>query len=272
MQSYTRVPLLPLSDDNSLSKLEDDEDLHEKDGRRGVWQTYRPEGVPKRFLRWVAIGGTILVGLLLVVTIAYEKCLGDHTELPLPIEELDSPHHELTNSTETVSKPLSALEHDIATAIKSLELPPDTPSPSDYSKPHSLFREITLDSLKPPTIKRFPPSHYNDLYDIPTKEAVDEYRPEGPDPVPENAWIKQWKSPDWFDPARKDGDSQKRIQTTFQAGWETKEQKKERLERKEAVKRGFIHTWQAYKDHAWGEFAVAITSNNAKQSIRHRTR
>jgi mannosyl-oligosaccharide alpha-1,2-mannosidase len=44
-------------------------------------------------------------------------------------------------------------------------------------------------------------------------------------------------------------------------------QKKERLERREAVKESFIHSWEGYKDHAWLHDEVAPLSERWKDTF-----
>lgn len=73
--------------------------------------------------------------------------------------------------------------------------------------------------------------------------------------MPEDAWSQKWSGPTVWDQPKGE---MKRVQWEGFAGgrdrWESENDRKVREERKEAVKRGFKHAWEAYKRHAWGKF------------------
>lgn len=73
--------------------------------------------------------------------------------------------------------------------------------------------------------------------------------------MPEDAWSQKWSGPAVWDQPKGE---MKRVQWEGFAGgrdrWESENDRKVREERKEAVKRGFKHAWEAYKRHAWGKF------------------
>ncbi|WRT67490.1 uncharacterized protein IL334_004462 [Kwoniella shivajii] len=79
--------------------------------------------------------------------------------------------------------------------------------------------------------------------------------------IPEDSWAKLWEPPvDWDGPK---GDIQRVQWSGFAGGrdrWESKKESKVREERKEAVRRGFKHAWEAYKRHAWGHDEVRPVS------------
>lgn len=135
-------------------------------------------------------------------------------------------------------------------------LPPVHPDLSLLPAPSTLFPEVgdIGQFLRPPTYDPFPTSRLRDIIsDLPDDEEV-------PDPdryprLPEDAYSQTWVRPDVWDEAP--GAVRKVQWEGFSTGrsdtWETAEEKAVRVERKEAVRRGFVWAWQKYKDHAWGE-------------------
>jgi mannosyl-oligosaccharide alpha-1,2-mannosidase len=131
---------------------------------------------------------------------------------------------------------------------------PMHPGQKDIVDPADLFPEVELPwHFKAPKSDPFP------------RERMREIVSEAPDPP--NAIVKAtldkkdfsqtWKGPaDW----NKAGPGVKNVQwPSFELkdrDWESTEQAERREERRKAVKRGFVHAWQAYKDHAWGECAT----------------
>lgn len=125
------------------------------------------------------------------------------------------------------------------------------PDMSALPRPSDLFPEVDLGTyLQPAQPRLFPESHLRAIVspEEPPSEGEVKQKPLIADP-----YIAAWKAPkDW----RGVRGEVKKIQWQgFEDGtaWETKQQRTERRERAEAVKRGFAYAWQEYKDHAWGE-------------------
>ena len=149
------------------------------------------------------------------------------------------------------------MQEALRDGLASVRTPPDTPDTRQLPDPAMIFRETSQETLRKPLAHDFPDDHYSRLYKTPSQE--EEAEPE-PDTMPEDAYERRWKSLDWFDANRDStGSDLPRIQAEASAFEESSSQKSVRLGRKEAVKRAFIHAWQGYKDHAWGEFVAAYS-------------
>ena len=139
-------------------------------------------------------------------------------------------------------------------------LPPVHPDLTLLPAPSSLFPEIDdiHSFLKPPTYTPFPESRIRDIISDPPADE------EPPDPerypkLREDAYFNTWTPPKVWDEPK--GDVRKVQWEGFRTGrgdWETSEEKKVRVERKEAVRKGFVWAWQKYKDHAWGKSSLWI--------------
>jgi len=129
---------------------------------------------------------------------------------------------------------------------------PMHPDLSLLPAPSKLFAEVHLpDFLKPPEDDFFPNERLREIISDPPPEV-------GTTPVegwviPDDAFSKNWVGPEMWDQPKGDV---RRVQWEGFArgrdGWETAEQKMVREERREAVRRGFVWAWQAYKTYAWG--------------------
>jgi mannosyl-oligosaccharide alpha-1,2-mannosidase len=129
------------------------------------------------------------------------------------------------------------------------QIAPAHPDLSLLPSPASLFSEIDIPShLKPPQGLPFPEERMEQIYYAVPEEPSAAHRI-----LPADSYAATWEGPVMWDQPR--GEAKNVQWEGFQSGkrWETKAQKEVREERREAVRRGFVHAWQAYKDHAWGE-------------------
>nr|XP_031861035.1 uncharacterized protein CI109_003395 [Kwoniella shandongensis]KAA5528107.1 hypothetical protein CI109_003395 [Kwoniella shandongensis] len=140
---------------------------------------------------------------------------------------------------------------------------PMHPDVSLLPPPSSLFPEIDITSSSPPENTPFPQERYREIYSEPP-----DIPPEIGNELPSDAWVKSWVAPDNWD-VKGDKSSIKRVQWPGFAGgrdrWESEKEKVVREERKEAVRRGFKHAWEAYKQNAWGHdevMPVSMTSSD----------
>ncbi len=135
-------------------------------------------------------------------------------------------------------------------------LTPDDPPPEELPPGFSILPEVDVDHLAPPVYKPFPKDLMNELY-------ANAGYPNSPDryvdaELPDDAFAKHWRSPQWYAQAATHNAAERdriipRVQYDFAAHPESEERRRDREERKEAVKRGFVYAWQKYKEHAWGE-------------------
>lgn len=115
--------------------------------------------------------------------------------------------------------------------------------------PKDLFNEIDIPRhLEPPETNPFPDSRYRDVHSPPSQTPDEEvkYR------VLPEAYAKTWEAPEGWDD---EGEEMPSVQWEGfkKGGYETSDERDVREARREAVRRGFVHAWQAYKDYAWGE-------------------
>lgn len=106
---------------------------------------------------------------------------------------------------------------------------------------HSFWNQPSLPSSSPPQTHR--PAGFIRWKDLPTRYPVDSFIPlptEPAAPIP-------------------------RIQSVSHE--ETVPQRLERLERVEAVKKSFVHSWEGYKQHAWLQDEVAPMSGDFKNGF-----
>ncbi len=155
---------------------------------------------------------------------------------------------------------------------------PFDPEPSDLPPPSDFFPSISTTQpspLPPPSshipfpiselwTELYPPSLRSILLKTPVLES--EKKPLDPG----TSFAASWQRPDWWESAIKSGGNHgsiPRVQFDFVKarkerkgrdhrgrgiGWESTEERLLREERREAVKRGFLYAYGAYKDHAWG--------------------
>lgn len=144
-----------------------------------------------------------------------------------------------------------ALQDALQDALESLRMPHDSPDWRSMTMPETILPDTSESTLKQPLVRAFPADYYAKLYNNPTPDV----QPEPVhDPMPRDAYERYWKSPEWFDPNRDStGSELPRVQAEKSAFHESRSEKDIRLGRRDAVKRAFIHAWQGYKDHAWGE-------------------
>lgn len=164
----------------------------------------------------------------------------------------------VTGDTPTVEEKWVMNEH--GDQFRRQPLPPVHPDLTLLASPSSLFPEITdiHSFLKQPTYEPFPDSRLRDIISDPPANE------EPPDPerypkLPAEAYSNTWKAPkEWDEPK---GEVRKVQWEGFRTGrgdWESAEEKVIRLERKEAVRKGFVWAWQKYKDHAWGGSSLKL--------------
>lgn len=129
----------------------------------------------------------------------------------------------------------------------SSHIPSFDPDISLLPPPSDLFPEVDLDTFfRPPKIKLYPDSH---LREIISEHPIPLGKDPPTTPFPEDAFVLTWKGEEEWNKTRTQGE---RVQYVREDP-ESQEEKRLRGERAEAVRRGFAHAWQAYKDHAWGE-------------------
>ncbi|ODN87438.1 mannosyl-oligosaccharide 1,2-alpha-mannosidase [Cryptococcus wingfieldii CBS 7118] len=137
------------------------------------------------------------------------------------------------------------------------DIAPMHPDVSLLPKPSDIFPDLNVSYSELPYGTPFPEEDLrkitSDPPDLPAEPA---------NTMPLDAWSQQWKAPQDWD--NKKTEDIKRVQWEGFAGgrdrWESEKERKERVERKEAVKRGFRHAWEAYKAHAWGHDEVRPVS------------
>jgi hypothetical protein len=131
------------------------------------------------------------------------------------------------------------------------KIAPLHPAKKDMIDPDDLFPDVDLEVfLKPPTFDEFPTDKLSEIISDP----LDTDKPWKKGEHASDSWNAQWTPPENWD-AKAPG--VKHVQwpyfKTKDREWENKDQKIMRLERQEAVRRGFAYAWQKYKDTAWGE-------------------
>lgn len=120
----------------------------------------------------------------------------------------------------------------------------------------SIFPYLNVSESELPEEKIFPDSDLRLIISQPP-DLPEEHS----NSMPEDAWSQKWTGPEIWDQPRGE---MRRVQWDGFAGgrdrWESENDRKVREERKEAVKRGFKHAWEAYKRHAWGHDEVRPVS------------
>ncbi|KAK4689123.1 hypothetical protein P7C73_g984, partial [Tremellales sp. Uapishka_1] len=139
------------------------------------------------------------------------------------------------------------------------DIAPVHPDLSLLPEPSELFPEIDLSKpLPPPQSTPYPDSKLREII-TPTLETSDP--PAVKQEMGKDAFARTWRAPADWNPPKK---SLEKVQWEgFKGGktrWETKQEMIVREERKQAVRRGFAHAWQAYKTHAWGHDEVKPVS------------
>ncbi|KAE8541709.1 hypothetical protein D1P53_001880 [Cryptococcus gattii VGV] len=123
----------------------------------------------------------------------------------------------------------------------------------------SIFPYLNISESEQPEEKIFPDSDLRQIISEPP-----ELPEEQSNSMPEGAWSQKWSGPEVWDQPRR---GMKRVQWEGFAGgrdrWESENERKVREERKDAVKRGFKHAWEAYKRHAWGHDEIRPVSLTA---------
>ncbi|TXT13600.1 hypothetical protein VHUM_00967 [Vanrija humicola] len=128
------------------------------------------------------------------------------------------------------------------------------PRKADLVDPATLFPEVDDGWLKPPAGEKFPDER---LREIVSKEQPEDNVASRTGELPADSFAANWEGQEGWNAPR--GRIQEMQWSGFKkerSAWETDAQKKLREERRDAVKRGFVYAWQAYKDHAWGHDEV----------------
>jgi mannosyl-oligosaccharide alpha-1,2-mannosidase len=135
-------------------------------------------------------------------------------------------------------------------------LAPDDPLPDQLPSPNVIFPNITTSHLSYPAAhQRFPREDLHKLYPAGPPDIKPGYEEVIDTPsTPMHPFIRNWTSPQWFDPGGKNARQMPKVQHDFTKESVPKGRRKVNEERAEAVKRAFVHAWQQYKDHAWGEY------------------
>lgn len=133
------------------------------------------------------------------------------------------------------------------------------PGDKDLKKPEELFPDVDLATFfKPPKVKVFPEERLREIISDPPE--TDLPREEGK--LPPESFAATWKAPADWDAATPGA---KEVQwssfKTKDKAWESAKQKAIRIQRRDAVKRGFAWAWQGYKDKAWGRLLSSNVTN-----------
>jgi mannosyl-oligosaccharide alpha-1,2-mannosidase len=120
-------------------------------------------------------------------------------------------------------------------------IPTFDPDISLLPEPESIYASINLKThLHLPQSNAYPEARIGEIHN-PPRNPPDEATKR---PVPTNAYSQVWQGPEDWD---KGGVEMPKVQARNFGG-----DRKLMKRRREAVKRGFAHAWQAYKDFAWG--------------------
>ncbi|WWC89685.1 uncharacterized protein L201_004610 [Kwoniella dendrophila CBS 6074] len=131
---------------------------------------------------------------------------------------------------------------------------------------NELFPEINLKEFMKPAEKIFSDDNLRSIISPPSSSSLDQDIEAIRKPIPEGTWANWWmeNQKPLRDFKGERLSPMKKVQWSgFKSGrdrWENKDQKKEREDRRDAVKRGFKHAWEAYKRHAWGHDEVRPVS------------
>ena len=124
-------------------------------------------------------------------------------------------------------------------------IPSFDPDLSTLYKPDELFKQINLKThFHLPQANAYPDAQMKDIYNPPRHPTPEPIK----NPVPADSYAKTWKPPGGWDEGKKE---MPQVQASKFRGDKTETRK-----RREAVRRGFAHAWQAYKDYAWGSFLL----------------
>ncbi|WVO14368.1 hypothetical protein L204_102001 [Cryptococcus depauperatus] len=133
---------------------------------------------------------------------------------------------------------------------------PMHPHVSHLPRADLFFENLNVHDSGIPVDRVFPDSNLRQIVSDPPDAPLDSAKT-----MPSDAWSQTWKAPDVWDRPRGE---MKHIQWEgFAYGrenWESEEEKKVREERRNAIKRGFKHAWEAYKKHAWGHDEIKPVS------------
>ncbi|ORY30039.1 glycosyl hydrolase family 47-domain-containing protein [Naematelia encephala] len=139
---------------------------------------------------------------------------------------------------------------------------PMHPDVSLLPSPSELFPDVSIPSFfTPPRATEFPESRLREIISEPTEDQPSSATQANLEALPDESFAKTWQAPEMWDQPRGDV---RRVQWEGFAGgrdqWESEEEMQVRIERREAVRRGFAWAWQGYKEYAWGHDEVKPVS------------
>lgn len=135
-----------------------------------------------------------------------------------------------------------------------LDIAPMHPPKESLVDPRTLFTEVDATWLKPPKTRPFPKDKMREI----VGPAPEEVAVSGAVEMPADAYSQTWVGPEDWNIA---GPGVEKVQWEgFEGEYETQEDWRERVDRRDAVKRGFLYAWQKYKDVAWGHDEVKPVS------------
>nr|XP_019013884.1 mannosyl-oligosaccharide 1,2-alpha-mannosidase [Kwoniella pini CBS 10737]OCF52665.1 mannosyl-oligosaccharide 1,2-alpha-mannosidase [Kwoniella pini CBS 10737] len=149
-------------------------------------------------------------------------------------------------------------DHYITNYIQ--DIAPLHPDLSKLIPANEMFDEIDLKETTIPVEEIYPNDQLRSIITPNHQDTPEEIRNE----IPEGSWAKWWDSNRKLEDWKGQKGEIKKVQWSGFAGgrdrWENSKQRKIREERRDAVKRGFKHAWDAYKRHAWGHDEVRPVS------------
>lgn len=147
-------------------------------------------------------------------------------------------------------------------------LAPDEPYPYQLIPGDDILPDVSERDLQPPQVEPFPSELYSELYE--DRKSVLDRPPLRPvqAPLPDDAFVSTWTSPSWFDTDGSNRKEMPRVQAHSHPT-ESRAQRKERLARRDAVRRAFIYAWQKYKDSAWGHDEIKPASKQPSNPFQN---
>ena len=122
-----------------------------------------------------------------------------------------------------------------------LNIPTFDPDISLLPSPDELFTSVNLKThFHLPQANAYPDAKLSDVHNPPRHPPLEITK----NPVPTDAYSKKWQAPEGWDEG---GVDMPKVQARKFNG-----DRRLMKKRREAVRRGFAHAWQAYKDFAWG--------------------
>jgi mannosyl-oligosaccharide alpha-1,2-mannosidase len=151
-------------------------------------------------------------------------------------------------------------ERRIQKTLARYDLAPDDPYPHQLPPAKEIMPDIKTTHLPyPASHERFPSERLRELYPAGPPDPDSEYHENIVNPrTPIHPFIRNWTSPDWFHSDGRNHKALPKVQWDFSKHPISRKRRKLNDERKEAVKRAFVYSWQKYKDHAWGRLRLVL--------------